>query len=110
MPHLRCAACYERIEAGYPEALTIELASHLEEAHGQKVALEELAPVVRRTMTGGGAGGDLGTQLWVARGAAILVGLFFVLLALDLGPGWLAFAVLAGVLVAVINALAANQA
>jgi hypothetical protein len=109
VPHLRCATCYQQIAAPYEEALTIALASHLEREHGQQVSLADLAPVVRSTMTGGGAGGA-GMQLYVARVAAIVVGLFFALLALEFGPGWLAFAVLAGVLVAIINAVDTNQA
>ena len=110
MPHLRCATCYEQIAAPYEEALTIELATHLEREHGKTVDLSDLAPVVRSTMTGAGGGaGGVGTQLWIARIASILVGLFFVLLALEYGAGWLAFAVLAGVLVAIINAISAGQ-
>ena len=110
MPHLRCATCYEQIFAPYEEALTIELASHLEEAHGKKVSMADLAPVVRSTMTGGGGPLGVGSQLYVARIATVVVGLFFLLLALEYGAGWLAFAVLAGVLVAIINAVGANQA
>jgi hypothetical protein len=103
MPHLRCATCDERLEAGYPEALTIELATHLERAHGEHVPLAVLAPAVKRAMSGDGV-----SSLAVARMISIVIAVFFVLVALALGPGWLAVAALAIIMVVVINAVETN--
>jgi hypothetical protein len=105
MPSLRCATCDQRIVADYPEALTIELAGHLERAHGVDVSLEALAPQVRSTMVGGGGV----TSLAVARVVAIVIAVFFLLVALDLGPGWLAFSAMSLIMVVVINSVESQQ-